>query len=1156
MTSVLASLSQAGQSIVAGVPDGVDALFLAQTAKDHPGLLVYVARDDAVAARMVESLGFFAPETTVLDFPAWDCLPYDRVSPNVDVVSRRIDTLTRLVSGARGIVVTSVAAMLQRVPPRHVFEKATFRAAVGSSTNLPNLMAFLEGNGYSRTDTVMEAGEYAVRGGIVDLFPPGQPEPVRLDFFGDEVEAIRSFDPLTQISSGKIKELMLTPVAEIMLDAASVSRFRTAYREKFGIPSGKDPLYESISAGMRFIGMEHWLPLFHDGMDTLFAYLPDSAALVFDHGTSEACQARWGQILEYFQARCLTEKAGAQDSGMVYHPLPPPALYLEQDEWDRLCATRAILRLHPFDVPDHGPVYDAGGRAGRDFADIRTLPNANVYDALKDHVEAERANRRKVIIAAWTTGSRDRLVHVLGDHGITGIVATESWDETIAAPAHAVCLVPLAMDRGFTWRNLALITEQDILGDRLARPPKRKKRGAQFIAEASALNEGDLVVHVEHGIGRYLGLETLQVGGAAHDCIKIQYDGTDKLFVPVENLDVLTRFGSEQAGVALDKLGGVAWQSRKARLKQRIHDMAEQLIKVAAARQVRQGDVLTPFEGLWDEFCARFPFAETDDQLRAIEDTLADLGSGRPMDRLICGDVGFGKTEVAMRAAFVAAMAGLQVAVVVPTTLLARQHYRSIVERFKGLPLRIGHLSRLVTAKDANATKAGLADGSVDIVIGTHALLAKSIQFKRLGLLIVDEEQHFGVAHKEQLKQLKADVHVLTLTATPIPRTLQMALTGVKEMSIIATPPVDRVAVRTFVLPYDPVILREAIMRERYRGGQVFYVCPRLADIDKVAERLATLVPEVKCAIAHGRLTPTELEDVMTAFGDRQYDILLSTNIIESGIDMPSVNTLIIHRADMFGLGQLYQLRGRVGRGKTRGYAYFTIPNDKSLSKQAERRLQVMQTLDSLGAGFQLASHDLDIRGAGNLLGDEQSGHIREVGIELYQNLLEEAVAAARGGADAVAEEDWSPQITIGTPVLIPETYVKDLGLRMSLYRRIADLTERDEIDSLAAELVDRFGSLPKEVNNLLEVIVIKVLCKKAGVAKLDAGPKGGVITFRNNSFANPAGLIQYIAQQSGNLKLRPDHKLVSVRAWDDVKQRMVGATKLAAKLAEIAAAG
>jgi len=1147
---------QIKSTTVSAVPEGVDALHLTGLAsKAESPMVVYVARDDQAAARMIEFLSFFAPDLPVLDFPAWDCLPYDRVSPNVDVVARRIDTLTRLIATGKGLVVASVSSVLQRVPPRAMFEKASFHAKVGANVEVKSLLAFLDGNGYSRTETVMEPGEYAVRGGIVDLYPPSSPEPLRLDFFGDEVETIRAFDPLSQRTTGKVDQLTLTPVAEILLDQSSIARFRTAYREKFGIPSGRDPLYESVSAGMRFIGMEHWLPLFHDGLDTLFAYVPETAVLVFDDGVAEACEARWTQILDYFEARCLTEKSGSEESGMVYHPLPPPALYVERDEWQRLISPRVILRHAPYDTPDSGDTINFGGRTGRDFADIRAYPGVNVYEAVKDHVDACRARNSRVVIAAWTLGSRDRLAHVLDDHKIAPLVVADDWAQAMAADPGAVCLVPLALDRGFTWDGLTVVTEQDMLGDRLARPPKRKKRGAQFIAEAGALNEGDLVVHVEHGIGRYLGLEAVQVGGAAHDCIKIEYDGGDKLFVPVENLDVLSRFGSEQSGVPLDKLGGVAWQSRKAKLKKRIHDMAEQLIKVAAARATRQGDVLTPPEGLWDEFCARFPFAETDDQLRAIEDALEDLGSGRPMDRLICGDVGFGKTEVALRAAFVAAMAGLQVAVVVPTTLLARQHYKSIVERFAGLPVRIGHVSRLVTAKQANTVRGGLADGSVDIVVGTHALLAKSVSFKRLGLLVVDEEQHFGVAHKERLKQMKADVHVLTLTATPIPRTLQMALTGVKEMSVIATPPVDRVAVRTFVLPYDPVIVREAIMREKYRGGQVFYVCPRLADIDRVAERLATLVPEAKAAIAHGRLSPTELEDVMTAFGDRQYDILLSTNIIESGIDMPTVNTLIIHRADMFGLGQLYQLRGRVGRGKTRGYAYFTVPNNRSLSKPAEKRLQVIQTLDSLGAGFQLASHDLDIRGAGNLLGDEQSGHIREVGIELYQSLLEEAVAAAKGGSDIVAEEEWSPQINIGTQVLIPEEYVKDLGLRMSLYRRIAALQDRAEIDALAAELVDRFGSLPREVENLLELIVIKTYCKQANIAKLDAGPKGGVITFRNNSFPNPAGLIQYIAQQAATLKLRPDHKLVAVRGWDEVKIRVDGATRLSAKLAELASA-
>jgi transcription-repair coupling factor (superfamily II helicase) len=1154
-------LSQPGRITLAGTPEGSDALALAELARAHAHQdFLFVARDDGRLARMVEALAFFAPDLTILDFPAWDCVPYDRVSPHVDVVARRVDTLARLAersAGAPGVVVlTNVAALAQRVPPRETLSRASLTARAGARVPLGKLISFLEHTGYVRSDTVMEAGEYAVRGGIVDLFPPGSPEPLRLDFFGDEIEAVRAFDPMSQRTTGPVDGFVCRPVSEVTLDEGSIARFRAGYRELFGVVQGADPLYESISAGVKFTGMEHWLPLFHDGLDTLFAYLPDAVA-VLDPQTDQALAARQELVLEYYDARRTIESSGQVESGMVYHPLPPPLLYLETEEWTRHLAARPVLLLSPFDSveAESSAAIDMKGRIGLDFGEIRTRPGTNLYDGVRERIDAEIKGGRRVVIAAWTHGSRDRLGAVLKDRGLKTVESVESWAEALALGPKRVAALVLGLDHGFVTPDLALITEQDILGDRLARPARKKKKGAQFIAEASALSEGDLVVHVEHGIGRYDGLVALQVAGAPHDCLRVIYDGGDKLFVPVENIEVLTRFGSDQSGVALDKLGGTAWQARKARLKKRIRDIADQLIQVAALRQLRQSESLVPAEGLYDEFCARFPWVETEDQLRAIEETVADMGSGRPMDRLICGDVGFGKTEVALRAAFVAALQGLQVAVVVPTTLLARQHYRTFRERFQGLPVRIEQLSRLVTAKQASETKAGLAQGTVDIVVGTHALLAKSIGFKRLGLLIIDEEQHFGVAHKERLKQLKADVHVLTLSATPIPRTLQLALSGVKEMSVIATPPVDRLAVRTFILPYDPVVLREAIMRERYRGGQVFYVCPRLADIDHVADRLAKLVPEVKTAVAHGRLSPSELEEVMVAFGDRQYDVLLSTNIVESGLDMPSVNTLIIHRADMFGLGQLYQLRGRVGRGKVRGYAYFTLPNDKVLSKAAEKRLQVMQTLDSLGAGFQLASHDLDIRGAGNLLGDEQSGHIREVGIELYQQMLEEAVAAAKGGLASDAAEEWSPQITLGSPVLIPETYVADLSVRLSLYRRIGQLDEQGDLDALAAELIDRFGKLPPEVENLLEVVAIKALCKQAGIEKVDSGPKGAVVTLRGNLFANPAGLVQYVSRAAGSCKIRPDHKLVFLRDWDDPAKRVKGLRSVIAKLAELARA-
>jgi len=664
------------------------------------------------------------------------------------------------------------------------------------------------------------------------------------------------------------------------------------------------------------------------------------------------------------------------------------------------------------------------------------------------------------------------------------------------------------------------------------------------------------VVHMEHGIGQFDGLETITVTGAPHDCLRILYAGGDKLLLPVENIEVISRYGSEDAGAQLDRLGGAAWQARKAKMKARIRDMADKLIAVAAAREIRKGDQMTVPEGLYDEFCARFAFTETEDQARAILDTMEDLASGQPVDRLVCGDVGFGKTEVALRAAFVTAMAGKQVAIVVPTTLLARQHYRTFVERFQGFPVRIAQLSRMVTAKDAKATKQEMKSGTLDIVVGTHALIAKDVGFKDLGLLIIDEEQHFGVGHKERLKQLKADVHVLTLTATPIPRTLQLALSGIREMSLIATPPVDRLAVRTFVMPFDPVVIREAILRERFRGGQSFFVCPRVAEIAGVEEQLRELVPEVKIGIAHGRLSPTDLETVINQFYEGAFDVLLSTNIVESGLDLPSVNTMIIHRADMFGLAQLYQLRGRVGRSKTRAYAYLTLPPNKRLTKTAEKRLEVMQTLDTLGAGFSLASHDLDIRGAGNLLGEEQSGHIREVGIELYQQMLEEAVAEARGldGASLI-DDEWSPQISTGVPVLIPEYYVNDLTVRMGLYRRLAWLSDQAEIDGFAAELIDRFGPIPDEAENLIKTVSLKNMCKKAGVEKVDAGPKGAVVSFRNSDFANPAGLVQFLTTQQGTAKLRPDHKLVFMRRWDGPNDRFEGVQYLIRELQKIAEA-
>jgi len=1132
-------MSTRGTATIHGAPEGFDAMLLAQRRAEHKGAVLHVARDDSRMARLSEALAFFAPDIEVLRFPAWDCLPYDRVSPNPEIVSERIATLARLLEPATcpRLVLTTVNALVQRVPPRPVFEGVSMVLRAGGTADSDAITKFLEANGYGRAGTVMEPGEYATRGGIIDIYPAGEPDPVRLDLFGDTIESLRRFDPATQRSMTKLQTLTLRPVSEVPLDTASVTRFREGWRELFGPKSAEDPLYQAISDGRRYPGMEHWLPLFHDSMDTLLDYLPD-ASVSLDNQSEEVLEARLEMIADHAQAR----QAVPRDNEVPYRPLPPGRLYLDRAGWDAMLSAVPLMVFSPYGRADGAAGVDAGGRPGYVFTKAGAATGENVFHQLREQAAAWAGQGRRTVVAAWTRGSRERLAHLLRENGFK-VEQADSWREAQSLPAGVTAVVTLGLERGFVAGQVSVVSEQDLLGERISRPPRRRKRADQFIAEATEIAEGDLVVHQEYGIGRYDGLETLRVGPAPHDCLRLIYDGSEKLYLPVENIELLSRFGSETGGVALDKLGGASWQTRKARMKQRIRDMAGELIRTAAARRVREATSLAPAEGSWDEFCARFPFAETDDQARAISDVLEDMAAGRPMDRLICGDVGFGKTEVALRAAFVAAMSGAQVAVVVPTTLLARQHHRTFSARFAGLPVKVGQLSRMVTAKEAAETKRGLADGSVNIVVGTHALLAKGIEFADLELLIVDEEQHFGVSHKEKLKQLKADVHVLTLTATPIPRTLQLALTGVREMSLIATPPVDRLAVRTFISPFDSVVVREAIQRERFRGGQIFCVVPRIEDMARMADRLRDIVPEARTIEAHGRLAPTELERVMTEFGDGKYDILLSTNIVESGLDMPAVNTLIIHRADMFGLGQLYQLRGRVGRGKQRGYAYLTWPQNHRLSAAAEKRLDVMQTLDNLGAGFTLASHDLDIRGAGNLLGDEQSGHIREVGIELYQQMLEDAVSEMRAerGRKRTEDRDWTPNIQVGLPVLIPETYVRDLPVRLGLYRRVGALASDAETEAMAAELVDRFGPLPAEVDNLLQVVTLKRMCREAGVEKIEAGPKGMVIGFRGNVFRNPAGLIAWLNTRKGTIRLRPDHKLSVVKEMGVAERMSLG---------------
>lgn len=1146
------------------VPDGMQASVLARLVErriaedpNAPVALVFVARDGPRMQRMAQVMRQMMPGHPVVVFPGWDCLPYDRVSPNSISLAARMDALAQLVKpDLRGAIVLTVAnAIVQKVVPHDVVSAMSFSAKAGLVVHSRTLIEWANVNGYLRVPTVREAGEYAVRGGLIDLFPAGRDLPLRFDFFGSTLESIRKFDPETQRTQGNLREISLVPMSEIVFTPETIRSFRTKYTATFGGHKVDDPLYGAISAGQRYAGAEHWLPLFYDRMDTLADYCA-GADFVFDGQVEDVIAERRMQIKDYHRARQKSQEDGeaSAGSGAKYNPIAPDLLY-ELDACVFGLAQRGnSLQFSTFDGGESIlEADDFGGRLPPNFVAERQSTDINLFEAVVARFDVAIKAKKRVVVACWSKGTRDRMRQVLVDHGMSRHKLAENWNDAISVPINTVGLVILGLEHGYETADLLVLSEQDILGERLVQGQKRRKV-KNALTEASSLAAGDLVVHVDHGIGRFIGLKAIEAAGAPHDCVEIEYSRGDKLYLPVENIELLTRYGEASSTAQLDRLGGVAWQAKKAQLKNRIRIMAEQLIKIAANRELIRAEPIDLASGAYDEFVTRFQFEETEDQLAAIDAILEDISSGKVMDRLVCGDVGFGKTEVALRAAFCVALAGRQVAIVVPTTLLARQHFKTFSERFAGLPVRVAQASRLVSSSDLKKTKQGLEDGSVDIVIGTHALLAKTVKFYDLGLLVVDEEQHFGVGHKERLKELKGAVHVLTLTATPIPRTLQMALTGVRDLSLLATPPVDRLAIRTFILPFDELSVREALLREKYRGGQAFYVVPRIKDQARIAEFLREKVPEVSFMVANGQMPASELDDMMNAFYDGKFDVLLATTIVESGLDIPNANTLIVHRADMFGLAQLYQIRGRIGRSKVRAYALFTVPSGMILTDQAQRRLQVLQSLESLGAGFQLASHDLDIRGAGNLLGDEQSGHIREVGYELYQAMLEEAVASLRaGGSEETDAGDWSPQISLGMPVMIPESYVPDLQLRMQLYRRLGDLTETGDIDAFGAELIDRFGSLPDEVEALLKVILVKAFCRTANVEKVDAGPKGAVVKLRNNSFPNPAGLVKLVGDPAMGVRLKPDQKLVFSRNWPTPEHRLKGSAALMLRLARLA---
>jgi len=1132
--------------IAAGLPEGADALVFTKAVRQRSGRAMFIARDDTRASGFIAACRFFAPDIPVLSLPSWDCLPYDRVSPSRTLAARRAAALHSLLIAPADkplIIVTTASAAMQKVTPRNVIATAGFQARAGQQLKREVLEAYLSDNGYSRASTVMEAGDFAIRGGLIDIYPPALDDPIRLDFFGDELESIRAFDVETQRTTKKLKDVHLAPVSEVLMSDLAVGTFRKNYIAAFGGGVSKDPIYASVVEGIRPQGIEHYLPLFYPNLETVFDYTGPDTLIAFDGLLDEARAERWDLIEDFYSSR--QEYVEARDTGSgdpsktagVYRPLPSERLYIDGALWDEITVPLQTRNHTAFIPPDAINKVDFGGQMARSFSIERRTEGANVFEAVVDYVRTLKNAKKRILIAAWTEGSSERLGNVLEDHNLIASQEHRGPDALAIQPG-TVRRVILPIEQGFTFGDLSVISEQDILGDRLVNRG-RKRKAKNFISEAAALTPGDLIIHIDHGLGRYLGLQTLQVQDAPHDCLQLEYHGGAKLYLPVENIELLSRYGSAGEGAVLDRLGGVAWQSRKAKAKQRLKDMAGELIVIAAKRAMRTCEPTIIEDGPYNEFCARFPYAETDDQLHAIEDVFGDLRSGKPMDRLICGDVGFGKTEVALRAAFAVAMTGKQVAIVAPTTILSRQHFKTFSDRFRGWPVKVRQLSRLVSGKEAKAAKEELAKGQCEIVVGTHALLAKTIQFSDLGMIIVDEEQRFGVQHKERLKSLRADMHVLTLTATPIPRTLQMALSGIRDLSLIATPPVDRLAVRTYISPFDEVSIRKALLRERYRGGQSFFVAPRIADIPRIEEFMRESVPEVKYVIAHGQMAPGALEDIMTAFYDGQYDVLISTSIIESGIDIPSANTMIVYRADRFGLAQLYQMRGRVGRSKVRAYAYLTMPEAHMATQGAQQRLKILQSLDTLGAGFTLASHDLDMRGGGNPLGEEQSGHIKDLGVELYQHMLEEAVAELRND-DSLKDQSWSPQVNVGVAILIPESYIQDLNLRLATYRRISEIEDDEAGDALAAELIDRFGKLPEEVNSLLKVMKIKRLCRKAHVEKVDAGPMGVVLTVRHKDVSDPSIIMNAITQNAG-WRLRPDQTILIKGNFEKPMPRLQG---------------
>ncbi|OFW96045.1 MAG: transcription-repair coupling factor [Alphaproteobacteria bacterium RIFCSPLOWO2_01_FULL_45_8] len=1130
------------KTTVAGVPPSAQAYFIAQLLKKSGPLersVVCLLESEEDAYLFAATLKIFVPTLSPFVFPEWDCLPYDKTSPSSKVMGQRLCVLSSLLMNTHHLILTTAKAISQFLPPKACLSHRFFNALSTEKAIRQPLLHYLSQNGYHHLDTVRQVGDYAVRGGLIDLYPANEPNPLRLDFFDDDIDSLKSFSVETQLSLESRDSFQLSPISEVILTEKTIEQFRQSYRELFGTRLQENPLYQSITKGIPFQGMEHWLPLFYEKPQTFFDYL-DRPLFIFNARAWDGLDGFTEKVNSYYAFRQESLKLN-QD---LYNPLEPSTFYLSEHTLKKGISSFDQIELTAFSPKG---AEDFGARVFP-FLRLKHENSREVYNLLKKHV-AEAS--KKVVFAAVTPGSLEVMKTALQSLKIP--LTVRAWSEIEQQKDLSPSLLVLPLSRGFETSTFQVITEEDIYGVRLSKKPQNtEKLKKKNLLEIAQFQEGDFLVHEEYGIGAYGGLVTLSIQKAQHDCVCLMYADGDKLYVPVENLNVLSFYANKFSATSMDRLGSTAWQVRKARTQEKIKEMAEKLAKIAAQRYIIEAQSYFPPD-TFEEFSNLFPYPETDDQLRTIQEVLEDLSKNTPMDRLVCGDVGFGKTEIALRAAFVVGSRKAQVAILAPTTILARQHFETFQHRFRGSSLKIALISRFQSPAETKKIRDALAEGDIDIIIGTHSLLSSSTHFKNLGLLIIDEEQHFGVTQKEKIKSLYPEAHILALSATPIPRTLQMAMSGIRDLSLITTPPIERLPVHTWVMAYDDLIIKEALIREQQRGGQSFFVCPRISDIGPALRNLSKLLPNFKLAVAHGGLAPKDLEQVMIDFCDRRYDVLIATNIIESGLDIPSANTLIVYRSDLFGLAQTYQLRGRVGRSKKQGYAYFTFTQDKQLTQTAERRLEVLQSLRSLGASFQVASYDMDIRGSGNILGEEQSGQIENVGVGLYHHMLEDALAELKSSTDKSAplETHWAPQINLGVEVLIPPSYIPDDGLRLSLYQRISGLATKEETESFQAEMIDRFGPLPRETENLIHIVSLRNLCKDLNIHKLESGPHGVLITFYKNTFADPEKIVRFIQKSCGTIKVRPDQKLVILKVWKSATHLIKGISGLLTELRE-----